>query len=42
MSKVAEILLTVMLRIGKVTPPDAQGTARRKGSKPGGEQHAER
>ena len=41
MSKVVEILLTVVLRIGKVTPPDAQCTARRKASStPKGERPA--
>ena len=41
MSKVAESLLTVVLRIGKVTPPDAQCTARRKASStPKGERPA--
>src|SRR5262245_25709932 len=40
MSKVVEILLTVVLQTGKVTPPDARCTARRRGESPGGEQHA--
>ena len=41
MSKVVEILLTVVLRNGKVTPPDAQCTARRKASStPKGERPA--
>ena len=39
MSKVVETPLTVGLRIGKLTPPDAQCTARRSHR---GEQHAER